>query len=366
MLVSRKGIQVKIKISASLAETGLPSRKEKETMTTQAHEEQELMDLTDKVHEFSNRAADLTAAIHRRIHNMADLVKLVIIALVIRAHVLIEGVPGIAKTALVKAFQKAISGVKVGRIQGTPDLMPSDIFGRMVYNRETGKNEFEPGPIFVNILLIDEINRMLPETQAALLEAMQEGHVTVGGVTRYLPVPFIVLATENPLEHEGVYPLPQAELDRFAFKVVLDSVKKKEDFLAIMDKNPGPGESVGIEEPVMDVKHLLEAHDMVARIGMSSSMEDYIAVMAEKSHELEGIKEGVSPRGPLFMRDAVKVLAMMEDNLKHAQEDADYLAFPIYNHRLIPDDAHYELLDDMEGVVEQVVKSAKSASSRRK
>lgn len=315
---------------------------------TSKTEKVDRVELAEKVEQFKNRFEGVFVEVHKRIHNMAQLIELVLIALLTGQHVLIESVPGLAKTTLVEVMQRVFHGKFTAvRIQGTPDMLPMDIIGHMERDPEDGTLVFRPGPIFNNILLIDEINRMSPKTQAALLEAMSQGQVTVNGVVHELPRLFVVLATQNPLEFEGTYPLPEAQLDRFAFKCVLLPVTAKQDFLDIMAKNPTSRHKLEIG-PAMKVEELEAAGKLIELIGCE--YDSYMAELAEATHADEKVRVGVSPRGPIFLRDAAKARAMVSGREYVVPEDIAQLVPFVFPHRIIVADDYLGEYEEADAV----------------
>ncbi|MBN1875785.1 MAG: AAA family ATPase, partial [Anaerolineae bacterium] len=225
-------------------------------------------------------------------------VELLMVALLCQGHVLIEDVPGTGKTMLARAAAASM-GLSFKRLQCTPDLLPNDITGVDIFNQQTGTFEFQAGPVFVNILLADEINRATPRTQAALLEAMQEHQVTMGGVTRRLPAPFLVLATQNPIEYEGTFPLPEAQLDRFLMRLSL-GYPAEADEIAILrqQRRQHPIETVG---QVLDGTELLALRDAVADVHVDETLERYILAVVRATRSHSDIALGASPRGSLAL-----------------------------------------------------------------
>ncbi|MGC2240213.1 MAG: AAA family ATPase, partial [Acidimicrobiia bacterium] len=231
-----------------------------------------------QIETFSERFDRIAANVEKVIQGKRDVVELLVLALVAEGHVLVEDVPGVGKTQLAKSIARSIDG-QFQRIQFTPDLLPSDVTGVSVWDRNRNEFEFKPGPIFANIVVGDEINRASPKTQSALLEAMEEKQVTSDGVTRLLPLPFMVVATQNPLEHEGTYPLPEAQLDRFMMRVVIGYPSRQKE-LEILDTH-------GVRSTFFDLKPVLsvaEVEDMVAiarAVVVSQSVKTYIVDLVE-------------------------------------------------------------------------------------
>src|SRR5579871_1830340 len=225
-------------------------------------------------------------------------------ALLVRGHVLLEGVPGVAKTLLVKTVAAALR-LEFRRVQFTPDLMPSDLIGQVIYEQRTGDFRFRHGPLFTNLLLADEINRTPPKTQAALLEAMEERHVTVDGAPRPLPVPFLVVATQNPIEYEGTYPLPEAQLDRFLFKLVVGypTAEQEVAVLAMHDRGLDPHDLSSVRA-VASAADLDAGRREVDAVRVDPAVQGYIVALARATRESPSLRLGVSPRGATMLLHA--------------------------------------------------------------
>jgi MoxR-like ATPase len=269
-----------------------------------------------------------------------ELIDLVVTGVLARGHILLEGLPGLGKTELVKGLARSMHlGHK--RIQFTPDLLPGDITGNPVLQETDGRREFvfQPGPLFTNIMLADEINRASPKTQSALLEAMQERRVTVLGQTHDLPAPFFVLATQNPIELEGTYPLPEAQLDRFLFKLVV--TRNDVETLQRIVSN----REIGVEptvEAVMDADSLRETMNAVRRVFLPEVVANYIARLVDSTHPGQssastGIRYGASPRAALALAAAAKARAVMAERTNASFEDVRHVAPAVLRHRIILD-----------------------------
>ncbi len=259
-----------------------------------------------------------------------------IIALLAGGHVLLEGVPGVAKTLLVRTLSRALS-LETKRVQFTPDLMPGDVTGSLVYDAKEGDFEFRAGPVFTNILLADEINRTPPKTQSALLEAMEERQVSVDGETRMLPVPFIVAATQNPIEYEGTYTLPEAQLDRFLLKLVLD-IPERADEVEVLTRsaagfNPRNLAAAGVT-PVLDAAQLAEAQAAVGRVGSSADVLAYIVDLARSTRQSPSVKLGVSPRGTTALLSAAKSWAWLNGFDAITPDHVQAIVLPVWRHRI--------------------------------
>jgi len=288
----------------------------------------------------SKHTRSLEQALNDVIFGQEDLVRLVITGLLARGHILLEGLPGLGKTELVKGLSKILS-LDTKRIQFTPDLLPGDITGNPVLQEKNGERTFvfQEGPIFTNVMLADEINRASPKTQSALLEAMQEHKVTVLGTTHNLPQPFFVLATQNPIELEGTYPLPEAQLDRFLFKleVLRNDVHTMERIINSRE--------LGVEpkvESIMNQDTLEEVLDLVRRVYLPEPVANYIARLVDSTHPgkskaAEDLKYGASPRAALSLASAAKAYALIQNRTHASFEDVKVLAPAVLRHRLLLD-----------------------------
>ncbi|MFZ3417558.1 AAA family ATPase [Arthrobacter sp. 3Tela_A] len=259
-----------------------------------------------------------------------------IIALLARGHVLLEGVPGVAKTLLVRTLAAALS-LDTKRVQFTPDLMPGDVTGSLIYDGRTSEFSFREGPVFTNILLADEINRTPPKTQASLLEAMEERQVTVDGVSRQLPDPFLVAATQNPVEYEGTYPLPEAQLDRFLLKMTLD-LPSREDEIEVIRRHgsgfdPRNLSAAGVR-PVAGEADLREAREAVARVEASPEVLGYIVDLVRASRSAPSFQLGVSPRGATALLNTARAWAWLSGRSFITPDDVKALTLPALRHRV--------------------------------
>ncbi|MFI8998962.1 AAA family ATPase [Streptomyces sp. NPDC053542] len=259
-----------------------------------------------------------------------------VVALLCRGHVLLEGVPGVAKTLLVRSLAAALDlGTK--RVQFTPDLMPSDVTGSLVYDARTAEFSFQPGPVFTNILLADEINRTPPKTQASLLEAMEERQVTVDGTPRPLPEPFLVAATQNPVEYEGTYPLPEAQLDRFLLKLTVP-LPARQDEIGILTRHaegfsPRDLASAGLR-PVAGAADLEAARSAVAKTAVSPDIAAYIVDICRATRESPSLSLGVSPRGATALLSTARAWAWLTGRDYVTPDDVKALALPTLRHRV--------------------------------
>ncbi len=258
--------------------------------------------------------------------------RLALITLLCRGHLLIEDVPGVGKTMLARALA-ASTGCKFQRIQFTPDLLPSDVTGVSVYSQATGSFEFQPGPIMAQIVLTDEINRATPKTQSALLEAMEERQVTVDGVTHMVPQPFMVMATQNPIEYEGTFPLPEAQLDRFLMRVVLGYPDPTDEVL-VMDAQQQRHPIDDLRQ-VTNADEVLELQRAVREVYIDPLIKQYIVSLVNATREHESTYLGASPRGSLALMRGTQAYAMLDDRDFVQPDDVKLLAYPTLGHRVI-------------------------------
>jgi MoxR-like ATPase len=259
-------------------------------------------------------------------------IHLVLVALLCRGHVLVEDVPGVGKTVLAKAIARSV-GCTFKRIQFTPDLLPSDVTGVSVFNQQTADFEYRPGPVVAQIVLADEINRATPKTQSALLEAMEEAQITVDGVTHMLPKPFVVLATENPIEYEGTFPLPEAQLDRFLVRLSLGYPGRSSE-ISILDRQQYAHPLDSLEQ-VVAVEELLAAQDEVKQVYVDGLLKEYIVDLVEATRRHDDIYLGASPRGSLALYNASRAWAALQGRDFVSPDDIKDLAEPALAHRVI-------------------------------
>jgi MoxR-like ATPase len=267
-----------------------------------------------------------------RLFGMADPLRLVMIGVLTGSHVLIDDVPGVGKTTLVRMLA-ALLGLRFQRVQFTPDLMPTDITGTSVLDLRTNDFDFRPGPIFTQVLLADEINRATPKTQAALLEAMQEHQVTVDGISHPLPEPFFVLATQNPVELEGTFPLPEAQLDRFLLRVRLGYPDETQEERILLTT---PDDRVLPSEPLIDVPSVAELRELVARIALEHPVRRYIVEIASATRDHPELAVGASPRAVEQIGDAARAFALLDGRDYVLPDDVKALAEPVLGHRIVP------------------------------
>ncbi|WP_349409280.1 MoxR family ATPase [Pseudalkalibacillus sp. SCS-8] len=258
--------------------------------------------------------------------------ELSVVALLTGGHILLEDVPGVGKTMMVRSIAQSV-GAKFNRIQFTPDLLPSDLTGVSIYNQKTMEFEFRPGPLMGNIVLADEINRTSPKTQSALLEAMEENSITVDGITHQLPEPFFVMATQNPIEYEGTYPLPEAQLDRFLLKIKMGYPTANEE-MQVLSRNE---KQHPIHEltSVLTIEDLLELQSKVKSVYVEESVKQYIIDLVLRTRTHSGIHLGVSPRGSLALMKTAQAYALLLDRDYVIPDDIKYLAKSVLCHRMI-------------------------------
>ncbi|MBA2293930.1 MAG: AAA family ATPase [Actinobacteria bacterium] len=278
-------------------------------------------------------ATRLRENIETVVHGKTEEIRLVLSALSCGGHVLFEDVPGTAKTVLARAIAQSIEGAVPSRIQCTPDLQPSDVTGLSIYNQKLREFEFQPGPIFANIVLVDEINRAMPKTQAALLEAMAEQQVTIDGVTRRLPDPFLLLATENPIEYEGTFPLPEAQLDRFFLKTSL-GYPSLDDELRIIDdqREQHPLARLG---PVVTVDEVGVLSTAVQDVYLDPLLARWIVELVRATRDSPAVAVGASVRGSLALERAARGWALMHDRAYVTPVDVEHLFLPVLGHRVV-------------------------------
>jgi MoxR-like ATPase len=308
----------------------------------------------------SQVVAQLQRSIARAIYGKEEAIQLSLITLLARGHLLIEDVPGVGKTTLAQALAKSFH-CTFQRIQFTSDLLPSDVLGVSVYNPETREFEFRSGPIFANVVLADEINRTTPRTQSALLEAMNEAQVSIDGKTMPLPQPFLVIATQNPVEHHGTYPLPESQLDRFLMRIKM-GYPSPETEREILRKRVGVrGENpLDVLEPVADVSEVLTMQDEVAHIKVDSSLHDYALEIVNRTRNSDLLALGVSPRGTLMLQRAAQARAFLDGRDYCLPDDFKKLAVPVFSHRVVASSRHASLQkksETTESVLRDIVES---------
>lgn len=283
------------------------------------------------------RIERLTENLARTIVGKERAIRLVLVALLGGGNVLLEDVPGVGKTLLAKSLARSIDG-RFQRIQCTPDLLPTDVTGTNIWNQSTGEFEFLPGPVFANVLLADEINRATPRTQSALLEVMEEQQVTVDGVSRRVPNPFFVIATQNPIEYQGTFPLPEAQMDRFMLSLSLGYPTESEELQMLQRLQTGL--KIDDLQPCLTLADIQELHRLCAQIEVEQSLQQYIVQLVRATRQHEEIALGVSPRGAVSLHRATQAMAFLEDRNYAIPDDVKFLAPHILAHRLIPTGGH--------------------------
>ena len=303
---------------------------------------------------FAERFAAVCANVERVIRGKAEVVHLMVLALVCDGHVLVEDVPGVGKTSLGKALARSVAG-RFGRVQFTPDLLPTDVTGMAVWNRTEERFEFRPGPVFCNVLLADEINRASPKTQSALLEAMAEKQVTSDGRTHRVGTPFMVIATQNPIEHEGTYALPEAQLDRFLMRLSI-GYPGREAEESILEAQGGTTEAVDDLSPVVGIDDVAEMSGSLENVYVAPALRAYLLDLADATRHHPSLGLGLSPRGVLALQRASRAQAASQGRAYVTPDDVKALAPAVIPHRLLvtpevrmrgvrPSDVVTEILD---------------------
>ena len=299
----------------------------------------------------------LQGAVETVIKGKPEAIRLAIITLIAGGHLLVEDVPGVGKTTLAHALARALD-CNFQRIQFTSDLLPSDVIGLSVYDQHRGMFEWKPGPVFANVVLADEINRTTPKTQSALLEAMAERHVTVEGVTHNLPAPFIVLATQNPIEHHGTYPLPESQLDRFMLRLRIGYPAPADEQRILRDREyADPLDALG---PVMTAPEVVEVQQAVSTVSVDDALVQYLMRIVAATRDSEMLDLGVSPRGTLALFRAAQALALGEDRTYCIPDDIKRLVIPIFAHRIVVSSRFSSSLrrsEEAEAVLNEILKT---------
>jgi MoxR-like ATPase len=299
----------------------------------------------------------LQRAIETVIKGKPEAVRLAIVTLLAGGHLLVEDVPGVGKTTLAHALARALD-CTFQRIQFTSDLLPSDVIGLSIYNQHTGVFEWKPGPVFANVVLADEINRTTPKTQSALLEAMAERHVTADGITHQLPAPFIVLATQNPIEHHGTYPLPESQLDRFMLRLRIGYPQIGDEKQILRDRE--------YNDPLDDLVAVMTAEEVdelqrgVADVSVDDALVEYLMRIVAATRDSEMLDLGVSPRGTLALFRAAQALALTEERPYCIPDDIKRLVLPVFAHRILVSSRFSSSLrrsEEAEAVLKEIMKS---------
>jgi MoxR-like ATPase len=275
----------------------------------------------------------LLANIETVVHGKREEIRLVLSALISGGHVLFEDVPGTAKTVLARAIAASIEGTVPSRVQCTPDLQPTDVTGLSVFNQETRRFEFQEGPLFANIILVDEINRAMPKTQSALLEAMAEQQVTVDGVSRRLPEPFLLIATENPIEYEGTFPLPEAQLDRFFLRASLGYPGEDQEVQIVREQRHG--HPLDALEPAVTTAEIAELRLACEEVYVDELLDTWIVKLVRATRTLREVEVGASVRGSLALVKTARAWALLHERTHVRPEDVEELFIPVLGHRLM-------------------------------
>ena len=285
-----------------------------------------------ETHSSTRTAQEIVENVAKVIIGKKPVIERVLAAVIAQGHLLIEDVPGVGKTMLAKSISVSI-GCSFKRIQFTPDLLPSDIVGVSIYNQSTGEFQFRPGPVMSQVVLVDEINRATPKTQSALLEAMEELQVTVDGVTRPLDRPFVVMATQNPIEYEGTFPLPEAQLDRFLMRISMGYPSFEEELSVIEGQEKT--HPIDLLEAVATSDNVIKLQDAAKDIYVDTAVREYIVSLIEATRNHEDVSLGASPRASLGMFRAVRAIAILRDRDYVIPDDVKELAYAVLAHRLI-------------------------------
>ena len=312
----------------------------------------------------NNQAPVSTQALARLQHSIQTVIRgkneaiqLALVALFARGHLLIEDVPGVGKTTLAHSLARSFN-CDFHRIQFTSDMLPTDVIGVSVFSQQSQNFEFRPGPIFANIVLADEINRTTPKTQSALLEAMNEYQVTVDNQTYPLPQPFMVMATQNPIEHHGTYPLPESQLDRFMLRLKMgypNAESEKEILRNFADSDP-----LRKIEPVMTAEEVVEIQQAVRHVPVDDQLMNYTLAIVEKTRQHEYLSLGVSPRGSMSLYRAAQALAILEGRNYTIPDDFKRLVLPVFSHRVVVSSRYISTLkkgDQAEGILQEILET---------
>jgi len=286
----------------------------------------------EQTHWFAETFNRLVVNVEQAVVGKRDTVRLAVTCLLTGGHLLLEDVPGTGKTSLAKALANTVDGTQA-RLQFTPDLLPSDVTGSTVYNQRTGQFDFHPGPVFATVVLVDEVNRASPKTQSALLEVMEEGHITVDGVCHDVGTPFLVIATQNPIEQAGVYPLPEAQLDRFLMRTSLgyldhDSAVALLESASVRDRSAAVG-------PLIAAQAVAQMAELAAQVHVDRAILAYITRLAEQTRSSPQVKLGVSTRGCIALVRAVKTWALGQGRSYAVPDDVKALIAPVWSHRIL-------------------------------
>jgi MoxR-like ATPase len=305
----------------------------------------------------TQRLQELQRTIEGVIRGKEEAVRLAVVTLLAGGHLLLEDVPGVGKTTLAQTVARALD-CSFQRVQFTSDLLPTDILGVSIYNPQRGEFTFQPGPVFANVVLADEINRTTPKTQSSLLEAMAEGRVTIENQTYDLPRPFLVLATQNPIEHHGTYPLPESQLDRFLMRIRMGypSVAAERQIL----RNQTLHHPIEAITPIMNAEDVLDLQEEVKRVKVDDALVDYLLEIVAATRRSELLDLGVSPRGSLALHRAAQALALSEDRDYCIADDIKRLVVPVFGHRIVISSRYSSRLrrgEEADAVLTEIVKN---------
>ena len=297
-------------------------------------------------------AGRLGGNIEKVFFGKSEAVRHILTALLAEGHILIEDVPGVGKTTLARALARSIS-CEFRRVQFTPDLLPSDVIGVSIYSQDKAEFQFKPGPLFANVVLADEINRSTPRTQSALLEAMNDSQVSVDGTTHTLPKPFMVVATQNPYEFEGTYPLPESQLDRFLLRIRIGypSIDSEEEVL----RSQSLGHPLDDLVPVLSTDDVREIQERVKQVKVDDALLRYCLEIAAATRESERLDMGVSPRGTLALRRASQARAYLANRAYVTPDDVKALVVPVLSHRVIPRSGYAGASDEAAGILTEIL-----------
>jgi MoxR-like ATPase len=307
----------------------------------------------------SSRLADLQRSISRVVKGKEEVIQMALMTLLARGHLLVEDVPGVGKTTLAHTIARSFH-CSFQRIQFTSDMLPSDVIGVSVYNPVTQGFEFKPGPVFANIIVADEINRTTPKTQSALLEAMNESQITVDNHTHALPRPFLVLATQNPIEHHGTYPLPESQLDRFLMRIRMGYPARASE-KEIIRNNAGHG-NVDQIQPLMDAADVIGMQESVSQVKVDDSLLDYSLDIIERTRQTEQLSLGVSPRGAVMLHRAAQARAFLEGRDYCLPDDFKRLIVPVFAHRVVVSSRYVSTQkksEQAEAILREIVETAR-------
>jgi MoxR-like ATPase len=307
----------------------------------------------------SSRLAELQRSISRVVKGKEEVIQMALMTLLARGHLLVEDVPGVGKTTLAHTIARSFH-CSFQRIQFTSDMLPSDVIGVSVYNPVTQGFEFKPGPVFANIIVADEINRTTPKTQSALLEAMNESQITVDNHTHALPRPFLVLATQNPIEHHGTYPLPESQLDRFLMRIRMGYPARASE-KEIIRNNAGHG-NVDQIQPLMDAADVIAMQESVSQVKVDDSLLDYSLDIIERTRQTEQLSLGVSPRGAVMLHRAAQARAFLEGRDYCLPDDFKRLIVPVFAHRVVVSSRYVSTQkksEQAEAILREIVETAR-------